>query len=276
MEVCMSHPSSDRSRTFRQLHVGPDILLLANAWDAGSARLIESLGATALATSSAAVAWSHGYPDGDALPVPLVVATVEAIARAVHVPVTADIEGGYSTDPAQAGETVARVIDAGAVGINIEDGAGTPDLLCAKIEQAKQAAARLGVDLFVNARTDVYLRRLAQGDAAVEETIRRAQRYRTAGCDGLFVPGIVETAAIRAVVEAVDLPLNVLAWPGLPAAAELQTLGVRRLSAGAGVALAAWSRIHSYASTFLAEGRPPTTPEPAIASRELNSLFGKH
>jgi 2-methylisocitrate lyase-like PEP mutase family enzyme len=181
----MTQASTEQSQTFRRLHAGPDILILANAWDAGSARLIESLGAKAIATSSAAVAWSLGYPDGNALPVPLVAATIASITRAVHLPVSADIEAGYAPTAAGAGEAAARVIDAGAVGINIEDGSEAPELLCAKIAEVKRVAARSGADLFVNARIDVYLRNLAQGEAALEETIARAHRYREAGCDGI-------------------------------------------------------------------------------------------
>jgi 2-methylisocitrate lyase-like PEP mutase family enzyme len=269
----MTHANDERSRTFRRLHAGPEILILANAWDAGSARLIESLGARAIATSSAAVAWSHGYPDGHALPVPQLLATLSAIARVVGIPVSADIEGGYASDPVAVGETVARVVDAGAVGINLEDGTASPDLLCVKIEHSKRAAARHGVDLFINARTDVYLHGLAEGAAALDETIARARRYREAGADGLFVPGILDTAAIRAVAAAIDLPLNVLAWPGLPAAAELRTLGVRRLSAGAAVARAALASARSFATAFLATGHTEPVAEGALSGRELNALF---
>lgn len=265
----MSVASKAVRDAFRRLHAGPEILILPNAWDAGSAKLIESLGAKAIATSSAAVAWSHGYPDGDALPTALAVATIAAIARVVRVPVSADIEGGYSSDPAAVGELAARVVDAGAVGINLEDGAATPDLTCAKIERVKRAAARAGGDLYVNARTDVYLRGLAQGDAAIQETIARGLRYRDAGADGLFVPAAVEPAAMRAIIDAVGLPLNVLAFPGLPSAGELQRIGVRRLSAGAGVAMAALERARSYTLEFL--GLPAASAP--LSSRELNRLY---
>jgi 2-methylisocitrate lyase-like PEP mutase family enzyme len=268
----MAHRSDSFSASFRRLHAGPELLLLANAWDAGSARLIESLGAQAIATTSAGVAWSHGYRDGHALPVPLLLATVAEIARVLSIPLSVDVEGGYSADPAAVADTVARVADAGAVGINLEDGTDPPDLLCAKIERAKRATAGRGVDLFVNARTDVYLRGLAGGPAAVEETIARGRRYREAGCDGLFVPGIIEASAIRAVVEAIDRPVNVLAWPGLPSPTELQALGVRRLSAGGSVASAALSRARSVAAAFLQGSAAPASDTP-LASREINGLF---
>ncbi|HYD80118.1 MAG TPA: isocitrate lyase/phosphoenolpyruvate mutase family protein, partial [Paucimonas sp.] len=141
--------SERRDTRFRKLHE-EGLLLLANVWDAGGARIVERLGAKAIATSSAAVAWSHGHADGDKLPRRLLLATTAAIAQAVQVPLTVDIEGGYSDDPRQVAELVAAVADAGAVGINIEDGRDAPDLLCRKIEAAKQAAQACGIDLFVN------------------------------------------------------------------------------------------------------------------------------
>lgn len=172
----MTSPGPSVAQVFRRLH-GEGLLVLANAWDAGSARLIESLGAKALATTSAAVAWSHGYADGDFLPVPLLVATVADMARVISVPLTVDMEGGYSSDPAAVEEAVARVIGAGAVGINIEDGAGAPDLLCAKIERARRAGSRLGIDLFVNARTDVYLAAAFLRTGASEPLAEDVMRY---------------------------------------------------------------------------------------------------
>src|SRR5262245_11060736 len=123
---------SDTAAAFRRLHQGPGILILANCWDAGSARLVGSLGARAIATTSAGVAWAHGYPDGDALPLDRLVTTVAAIVRVLEVPLTVDIEGGYSDDPGAVGEAVAAVVGAGAVGINLEDGGSPPELLAAK------------------------------------------------------------------------------------------------------------------------------------------------
>ena len=257
---------------FRRLH-HEGLLVLANAWDAATARLIESLGAKAVATTSAGVAWSHGYPDGDFLPVRLLTATVADIARVVKVPLTVDVEGGYSSDAAAVGETVAAVIDAGAVGINIEDGAADPDLLCAKIASAKRSGVRLGVDLFVNARTDVYLRDLAPIERRIEETLQRAERYRAAGADGIFVPGIADAAEIRATASGARLPLNVMARPGVPPAAQLEALGVRRLSAGSWIAEAAFARIASLATSFLRDGASEPLAEDAMPYAETNSLF---
>jgi 2-methylisocitrate lyase-like PEP mutase family enzyme len=265
---------SNAASVFRRLHE-KGFLVLPNAWDAGSARLIESLGAKALATSSAAVAWSHGYSDGDLLPVRLLVATVADIARVATVPLSVDVEGGYASDPVAVGEAVAQVIEAGAVGINIEDGTGDPDVLCAKIERAKRAGGRLGVDLFVNARTDVYLSALAPPDRRVDETLARAERYRAAGADGIFVPGLTEATEIRAISSAVRLPLNVLARPGLPRASELEALGVRRLSAGSGIAQALFGRTSSLVTGFLWTGASEPLAEGAMPYVEINALMAR-
>jgi 2-methylisocitrate lyase-like PEP mutase family enzyme len=265
----------DAARVFRELHQ-EGLLLLANAWDAGSAHLIESLGAKAIATTSAGVARSHGYRDGNLLPVPLLAATVAEIARVVNVPITADVEGGYSDDLIAVGDAVARVIEAGAVGINVEDGGGDPELLCAKIERAKGAGVRLGVDLFVNARVDVYLRNLAPPERRLDETLARAERYRAAGADGIFVPAVTGAAEIRAIASAVRLPLNVLVWPGLPPASELQALGVRRLSAGSWIASAAFAQAASRAAAFLRTGDPGPLTEGAEIYAEINALMDDH
>lgn len=271
----MISAKADLATNFHRLHQGPALLVLANCWDAGSARLIESLGARAAATTSAGVAWSLGYADGNALPVPLLVSTIASIARAIRVPLTVDLEGGYAEDPAMVGETVARVIDAGAIGINIEDGSDAPDLLCAKIAQARQVGARCGVQLFVNARTDVYLRGLAPETARVTETLARARRYREAGADGIFVPGLLDPNGIREIAAAAGLPLNVMASPGLPALPELAQLGVRRLSAGSGIAQAIWRRAASLAEAFLREGRSEPLAEDAMAYGKINELVAR-
>jgi 2-methylisocitrate lyase-like PEP mutase family enzyme len=259
---------------FHSLH-REGILLLANAWDAGSARLIESLGARAIATTSAALAWSHGYADGNLLPVPLLAATVAEIARVIRVPLTVDIEGGYSDDPAGVGDVAARVVDAGGVGINLEDGTAPPDLLCAKIEQARRAAARAGVDLYVNARADVYLRALVPAERRVEETLARAARYGAAGASGIFVPGISDVSEIKAVAAGAGLPLNVLCRPGLPPARDLAALGVRRLSAGSDVAEVVYGRIAAVAAAFLRDGSSDVFVEGAKPYAEIQALISR-
>jgi 2-methylisocitrate lyase-like PEP mutase family enzyme len=263
----------DLAKAFHDLHSGPEVLRLANAWDAGSARLIESVGAPAIATTSAGVAWAHGYPDGDALPPPLVIATTAAIARVIRVPLTVDIEGGYASDPEAVGRLVGALIEAGAVGINLEDGDGTPDLLCAKIAQVRRVASELGVALYINARTDVYLRGLVPEADRLGETCARAARYRAAGASGIFVPKVIEPAAIRTIAQTVELPLNVLAWPGLPPLAELAALGVRRLSVGSGIAQVVLGRAAELAAAFVRDGHREMPSDGAMTHRELNALF---
>jgi 2-methylisocitrate lyase-like PEP mutase family enzyme len=263
----------DLATAFHDLHRGPELLLLANAWDVGSARLIEQRGGKAIATTSAGVAWMHGYPDGDALPTELVIATAAAIARAVRVPVSIDFEGGYSDDPDAVGALAAALVDAGVVGINLEDGSGSPDLLCAKIGAIRRATRAGGVELFINARTDVYLRGLVPAGAQVAETLTRAARYRDAGASGIFVPGVVDPTAIGAIAREAQLPLNVLARAGLPAVAALTALGVRRLSAGSGITQAIWGRAAALATAFLTDGSGTVSAEGAMAYGEINGLL---
>jgi 2-methylisocitrate lyase-like PEP mutase family enzyme len=255
----------DHCDAFRRLHAGPEVLVLANCWDAGTARLIASLGARAIATSSAGVAWSHGHRDGDALPLDALVATVRAIARVIDMPLSVDVEGGYVS----AVDSIAAVVDAGAVGVNLEDGVGAPALLAEKI-----AAVRArGLDVFVNARTDVYLRGLAAPEARVAETIVRARRYRDAGADGLFVPGVIAADEIAAIAAEVALPLNVLARPGLPSAAELASLGVRRLSSGSALAQSQWTRTAALARGFLGDGASDPICRDTTTTAEINAMF---
>ena len=217
------------------------------------ARLIESLGAKAIATTSAGLAWSNGYPDGNALPEDQLIAAIRDIARVIRVPLTVDIEAGYSDDPAAVARLVARVLAVGVVGINIEDGERSPDLLCKKIAAIREHAAHSGAEVFINARTDVNLRGVARGEAATEEVIRRASRYRAAGGDGLFVPGLATADAMAAISAAIaPMPLNVMAVPNLPPLDTLEKSGVRRLSAGSAIAQAAIGRTSHLVSSFLA------------------------
>ncbi len=266
---------TDQAERFAALHRGPDMLLLANAWDAGSARLIESLGAKATATTSAGLAWAAGYPDGDALPAEVLLAAVRAIARVISTPLTVDMEGGYSDDPAEVAALAAALAQAGAVGVNIEDGAGPPEALCAKIAALRTAVAAAGTPLFVNARIDVYLRGLAaDGEPAFAEAERRMSLYAEAGCDGLFVPGPVEPAVIGRLAEASPRPLNVMARDGSADAATLRDLGVRRLSAGSAIGQAAMETTRAVARTFLDSGRTPVAAGGApLSYGGINALF---
>lgn len=268
----METSSQTQADRFRTRHHQGRVLILPNAWDAGSARLMESLGAEAVATTSSGLAWAHGYPDGDALPIATYAAAVRQIARVVSCPISADAESGYGADPDDVREHLLRLIDAGAVAFNLEDGHGPPALLCRKIEAAKEAGRKAGVDVFVNARTDVFLKGLAPG-AEVEETLRRAAEYAAAGADGLFVPSCVEPGQIEALVRGQTLPLNVMARPGLPPLEELARLGVRRLSAGGAIAQGAWATAKRLAAHFLAHGCTEDLFAESLPYPDGNALF---
>ena len=255
----MSH-----AETFRALHQH-GLLILPNAWDAGSARLIESLGARAIATTSAGVAWTRGYPDGDHLPADAVI----RITRLVSVPVSTDLEGGYSDDPTEVAALARRVRDAGASGINIEDGASPPERLADKIAAIKASTP----DLFVNARTDIWLRGLAPPEGRVEEALRRAALYREAGADGLFCPYLARPEEIAAMTAGGGLPLNLMAKPDTPSVAELRRLGVRRLSVGSAISEAVMGLTRRLATGFLADGRIEPMTDGALAYGEANALF---
>jgi 2-methylisocitrate lyase-like PEP mutase family enzyme len=248
----MSTPSTTRAATFRELHRGAELLVLPNAWDVASARAVERAGASAIATTSSGVAQSLGYPDGNVLPRELAVATVARIAKAVGVPVSADIEAGYGETPDDVADTVEQILEAGAVGVNLEDGRRPPEVLAAKIEAIRKRVTKLGASLYLNARTDPYLLGL---DSPLEESLRRAAIYQSAGADGIFVPGIKDPDAIRRVCAEVPLPVNVLLVPGLPSPKELVALGVRRLSAGSAVWRNAVSHAERCAHALLDDGR---------------------
>jgi 2-methylisocitrate lyase-like PEP mutase family enzyme len=258
---------------FRALHVEPALLILPNAWDPGSARLMQQLGAPAVATTSAGMAWSRGYADGGRLPAGELLATVAAIFGAVTVPLSIDIEDGYSQEPTEVAGLTAKVAAAGAVGINIEDGTASPALLSAKLTAIRAALSGQGLDLFINVRTDVYLRGLAPAGARVAEVLNRARLYQAAGADGLFVPGVTASDEIAALVQGSALPLNVMARPGLPAADELRKLGVRRLSAGSGIAEALWGDAARMATEFLRDGVSKPFLAPGLSYGEINGLF---
>lgn len=242
------------TQNFRKLHNGEKLLILPNAWDVGSALLFEKLGASAIATTSAGVAWTLGYADGNKLDPKKLAELAANIIKSISIPLSVDIEGGYSLDAAEVGENIKPILDAGVAGINIEDGAEPFDLLLEKVVKIRTTAEKLGTDIFINVRTDVYLKSLFPAAEQVEETIRRGKAIKEAGADGLFVPGLVNKDGIKAVVASVDLPVNLLAWPELPDAAELSKLGVKRLSAGSAITQALWKNAADLAGEFLKTG----------------------
>jgi 2-methylisocitrate lyase-like PEP mutase family enzyme len=221
---------------FHNLHAGPRPLLLANAWDATSARVAAAAGAAAIGTSSFAVAVDHGVWDGQRLGFEEVVATAAAIAAAVDIPVSVDIEHGG----ADVAATVRAVVDAGAVGVNIEDvdPAAPGVLVDAEVQANLLAAARsVSADLYINARCDIWFG--AAAPDPLDEAIRRARAYREAGADGLFVPGLLDLEVLRTLCGEVGMPVNVMVGQGMPSVDALAEVGVRRVSQGGESFLAA-------------------------------------
>jgi len=240
-----NHDQIRRAEAFRILHHAPPILVLPNAWDAASARIIEAAGFAAIATTSGGVAWSLGYLDGEAAPWQEIVAATARIVRAVRLPVTADIEAGYATSNDSLMRHVADIIDAGAVGINLEDGMPEAGMqvrptaeAVERIAAAREAARRAGVPLVINARTDLYLRNAGDPDSRFAETVARGRAYLAAGADCVYPIGLADPAAIGAFVAAVAGPVNVMGRPGMPDVAALERLGVARVSTATSLTLA--------------------------------------
>ncbi|HEY4277556.1 MAG TPA: isocitrate lyase/phosphoenolpyruvate mutase family protein [Conexibacter sp.] len=266
---------------FHSLHSGPGVLALLNAWDAGSARVFELSGCAAIGTTSAGIAYALGRPDGEALTRAELAEATGRMASVVAIPVTADIESGYGATPDEVRETVTAVIEAGAVGVNIEDGitSGASVLRDAGDQVARLHAARAagddaGVRLFLNARTDVFW--LSVGDPAerVELAIERCRAYVAAGADGVFVPGLCDPDEIVTLVRALDgVPVNVLAGRETPTLDALQSLGVRRLSVGSGGARAVLDVAGRIALEVLETGRSELMAAGTLTYGEANNLF---
>lgn len=229
-----------RATHFAELHRKQDPLILFNAWDAGSAKAVADGGARAIATGSWSVAAAHGYDDGEELPLDIAIANLERIVKAVELPVTLDFEGGYASGPDELQKNVARVIAAGAVGINFEDqvvgGEGIYDIdtQCERIGAVRAAAEGLGIPLFINARTDLFLKAepSEHDDNMLEDAIARSKAYADAGASGFFAPGMWQETKIERLCAESPLPVNILMWKGIPPVASLVNCGVARVSYG--------------------------------------------
>jgi 2-methylisocitrate lyase-like PEP mutase family enzyme len=227
-----------KAKRFRSLHHLSNTLLLPNAWDVASARIFEEAGFAAVATTSAGIAFAFGYPDGQKIAREEMLGVVARIASAVKLPVTADVEAGYGDRPEDAAKTALRVIEAGAVGMNLEDGTQDPDhplaplsLQLEKIAAVREEAASAKVSVVLNARTDVYLVQ-AGPEKRYDEALARLSSFRDAGADCVFAPGLGDRATIQRLVAELACPLNILAGPGFPTITELEKLGVSRVSLG--------------------------------------------
>jgi 2-methylisocitrate lyase-like PEP mutase family enzyme len=268
-----------KATAFRALHQGSRILLLPNAWDVSSACIFEETGVSAIATTSAGVAFTLGYPDGQKISRHEMLAVVSRIAAKVNLPVTADVEAGYGNRPEDAALTAEGVIKAGAVGMNLEDSTGDPQhpladlsLQLEKILAVREMAQRMGVPLVLNARTDVYLAHVGAPERRYVETVRRLAAFRDAGADCLFAPGVRDSKVIQQLVGDLKHPINILAGPGLPSVPELQKLGVARVSLGSSPMRATLGLVRRIAHEVLGAGTYQTLQD-APSHAEVNHLM---
>jgi 2-methylisocitrate lyase-like PEP mutase family enzyme len=265
--------------SFRTMHRGPKMLVLPNAWDVASARVFEDAGFGAIASTSAGVAFSLGYPDGQKITREEMLARVARIARAVKVPVTADVESGYGNRPEDTERTAREVIEAGAVGLNLEDATGDVhdpladlSLQIERVRAVKAAALKTGILLVLNARTDVYLAEVGPPETRYDETLRRLIAYRDAGADCVFVPGLRDAATIRKLVQDVKCPVNILVGPGSPSVPELQSIGVARVSIGSSAMRATLGLVKRIAEELRGPGTYSAL-EGGIAYADVNEML---
>lgn len=261
------------------MHLGEQALVLVNAWDAASARIVEEIGFPAIATTSAGIAFVHGFPDGQKIRRDQMMNSVGEIVKAVNVPVTADSEAGYGDDPESAAETARQVTLSGAVGMNFEDATGRPEqpladisLQVDRIHAIRRVAREIGLPLVLNARTDVYLLQVGDPATRYDVTVKRLIAYRDAGADCVFAPGIRDPDTIGRLVKDVGCPLNVLAVPGSPSVAELNALGVKRVSLGSGPMRAAMGLLRQLAEEVKSRGTH-SLMEGAPSHAQLNQLM---
>jgi 2-methylisocitrate lyase-like PEP mutase family enzyme len=268
-----------KAHAFRAMHHGPKVLLLPNVWDVSSARTLEEAGFGAIATTSAGIAFTLGFPDGQKISREEMLARVARIARAVKVPVTADVEAGYGDRPKDAADTARGVIEAGAIGMNLEDGTDRPGQLVEltsqleKIRAVREAALTSGVPLVLNARTDVYLEQVGAPETRYDETVRRLLAYRDAGADCVFAPGLREPETISRLVRDVQCPLNILAGPGFPPVPELEKIGVARVSLGSGPMRATLGLLRRMAEELKSRGTYAAI-ESAPSHADVNRMLG--
>ena|SRR5215510_12266855 len=273
---------NEKATLLRALHTRGDPVVLVNAWDAGSARVIEEAGAKAIATTSAGLAQSLGYPDGQKLPWSELLAAVRRIVRVVKLPVTTDIESGFASNPQDLQRNIEELIDAGAVGVNLEDFIHdgqqkklySLDEQIARIKAVRQAGEKKSVPIVINARTDAYWVDPTQPeDSRIEQTVTRGRAYIRASADCIFIPGAADLRAISRFVEQIDSAINVLATKATPSIADLARAGVARVSVGSGLFRAAYTKARQAAEEVLQSGTYSGFTEGAIQYQDFNRLF---
>jgi 2-methylisocitrate lyase-like PEP mutase family enzyme len=274
----MNNSCEEKTSFFRQLHQGPPILVLPNAWDVASAKIFSALGFPAIATTSSGIANCLGYADGENIPFDEMLFMIKQIVNAVDLPVTADFEAGYTNNLEELSSTVASVINLGVVGINFEDSSPAGELIdvhlqTEKLRVLRQTASSLGVELFINARVDVYLLEIGEEEARFRNTIDRAHYYKAAGADCIFVPGVADERMISRLVKNIPGPINILAVAKTPPTAVLEKLGVARVSTGSGPARACATLAHRIAQELLYQGTYSSFTEGAMTYKEMNTLF---
>jgi 2-methylisocitrate lyase-like PEP mutase family enzyme len=273
---------AQKAEQFRKLHYGSRILTLPNAWDVASARVVEELGFPVIATTSAGVAFSLGYPDGQRVSRDEMLGMVARIANAVRVPVTADMEAGYGTTLDDMAETAKAVVAAGAVGMNLEDVTGNDEsshvdtkLQVEKIRTIRTVSASLGVPLVLNARTDIYLMPIGPAESRFERTVERLRAYREAGADCLFAPGVRDAETIAKLVKALGGPLNILVTSGSPSLKELQKIGVARASTGSATMRAALGLVRRIGEELMEAGTYTSLLDGAVPFAEVNRMLDR-
>ena len=270
-----------KAEIFRNLHRGPSLLLLPNAWDAISARICAVAGFPAIATTSGGVSWALGYADGEAAPWPEVVAATARIVRVVSVPVTADIEAGFGDTPEAVGKSISEIIRAGVVGVNLEDGTprGAAQIRTIadareRIAAARAAARAAGVPIVINARTDLYLRNIGDPGTRFDEAVERGKAYLAAGADCFYPITLRDPPTIARLVKALAAPININVRAGSPSVAELEALGVARASTASALALMAASTIRQIAEELKASGRFDAL-NPTMTQADAQRLFAE-
>lgn len=273
---------AEKASTLLALHHAPQPLVLINAWDVASACIVEHAGFPAIATTSAGVANALGYADGQRVPWAEMEQAIRKIAQAVKVPVTADIEAGFGSSLQELEATIERVIDAGAVGINLEDalpygGDERPLYSVAqqleRIRAARRAGEKLQVRLVINARTDAYWAKNSSPVEALRNTLERGRAYLSVGADCIFVPGLRHPEHIRAVVEHLQAPINILGGAGVPSIPELAKIGVKRISLGSGPMRASMGALRRICQETSAAGTYNSLSQDAISYAEMNAFF---
>jgi 2-methylisocitrate lyase-like PEP mutase family enzyme len=277
-----------KAEAFRNMHDRKRILVLPNAWDAASAKLFEAAGFRAIATTSAGVSYTAGYADGELIPRDDMITITRWIAQTVSVPVTADIESGFAPDANGVGATVSALIDAGAVGINLEDSIHGQDVIhgrdrqlyattdaVERVRAAREAANLAGVPLVINARTDVFLLGIGDKSSRFEHAVERLNAYRKAGADCLYPIGYFDAETVSRLVKAIDGPINIMGLAGMPPTAELEELGVARVSTASGPCRVAMTAIKRLAESLTRDGSFEALGGDIMSHQEANALFGR-